>query len=65
MFRDLIDSYRRQAAQHEADADELESGRWRIGHQDGDQSGLIAAFKRSLAGRLLGFANAYERLDDR
>ena len=31
MFQELIDDYRRQAAQYIADAIELESGRWRPG----------------------------------
>jgi hypothetical protein len=29
MFRQLINSYRAKANEHLADADELESGRWR------------------------------------
>lgn len=64
MFRELIDGYRAKAREQSADADELERGSWRIGNQDGDQSGAIAAFKRSLAGRLLGLADAYEYLED-
>jgi hypothetical protein len=36
MFQELIDDYRRQAAQYIADALELESGRWRATDQEGD-----------------------------
>jgi hypothetical protein len=64
MFRKLIDGYRNQAAQQLSDAEELESGRWRIGNQDGDQSSSIASNKRGLAARLLGLSKAYEDLDD-
>ena len=64
VFRDLIDSYRRQAAQQLVDAAELASGSWRIGNQDGDQSDAIASSKRGLAARLFGLAKAYEDLDD-
>jgi hypothetical protein len=64
MFRKLIDDYRSKAAQQLADADELESGRWRIGNQDGDQSSSTASSKRGLAARLLGLSKAYEDLDD-
>lgn len=64
MFRQLINSYRAKADEQLADADELESGRWRWGNQDGDQSGELAASKRGLAARLLGLANAYEERDD-
>jgi hypothetical protein len=64
MFRKLIDDYRNQAAQQISDAEELESGRWRIGNQDGDQSSSIASSKRSLAARLLGLGKAYEDLDE-
>jgi hypothetical protein len=64
MFRKLIDDYRSQAAQQLSDAEELESGRSRIGNQDGDQSSSTASSKRSLAARLLGLSKAYEDLDD-
>jgi hypothetical protein len=64
MFRKLIDNYRNQAAQQLSDAEELESGRWRIGNQYGDQSSSTASGKRSLAARLLGLSKAYEDLDD-
>jgi hypothetical protein len=64
MFRRLIDDYRKQAAQQISDAEELESGRWRIGNQDGDQSTSLASSKRNLAGRLLGLSNAYEEFDE-
>jgi hypothetical protein len=64
MFRKLIDDYRKQAAEQISDAEELESGRWRIWNQDGDQSGSTASSKRSLAARLLGFSKAYEDLDE-
>jgi hypothetical protein len=63
MFRKLIDDYRNQAAQQLSDAEELESGLWRIGNQDGDQSSGTARSKRSLAARLLGLSKAYEDLD--
>ena len=63
MFRSLIDDYRRQAAEQISDAEELESGRWRLFNQHGDQSSNTAANKRSLAARLLGLSNAYEDLD--
>jgi hypothetical protein len=64
VFRNLIDDYRRQAKQQLSDAEELESGRWRIGNQDGDQSSSAATNKRGLAERLLGISKAYEDLDD-
>ena len=64
MFRKLTDDYRSQAAQQLSDAEELESGRWRIGNQDGDQSSSTASSKRSLAARLFGLSKAYEDLDD-
>jgi hypothetical protein len=64
MFRKLIDGYRNQAAQQLSDAEELESGQWRVGDQDGDQSSSTATSKRSLAARLLGLSNAYEGLDE-
>lgn len=63
MFRSLIDDYRKQAAQQISDALELESGRWRLFNQYGDQSSNIASGKRSLAARLLGLSRAYEDLD--
>ena len=63
MYRELIDEYRRKAKEQLADATELASGAWRIRDQDGDQSSIVAAFKRSLAGRLLGLADAYEKRD--
>ena len=49
MFQELIDDYRRQAAQYIADALELESGRWRAGDREGGQSMATAARKRGLA----------------
>ena len=64
MFRKLIDDYRNQAAQQLSDAEELESGRWRIGNQDGDQSRSTAQSKRRLAARLFGLSKAYEDLDN-
>jgi hypothetical protein len=64
MFRKLIDDYRNQAAQQLSDAEELESGRWRLRNQDGDQSSSTASRKRSLAARLLSLSKAYEDLDD-
>jgi hypothetical protein len=63
MFRELIDGYRRLAKQQLEDADELESGRWRIGGRDGDESESLASNKRSLAARLLGLGRAYEEYD--
>jgi hypothetical protein len=57
MFQELIDDYRRQAAQYIADALELESG---------DQEGrtrATAARKRGLAAMLFGLADAYEEQD--
>jgi hypothetical protein len=65
MFRDLIDSYRTKAAEQLDDVRELESGRWWMFSQDGDQSSAIVEEKRGLAARLLGLAKAYEDLDDR
>jgi hypothetical protein len=56
MFQELIDDYRRQAAQYIADALELESGRWRASDQE-------AARKRGLAAMLFGLADAYEEQD--
>ena len=58
MFQELIDDYRRQAAQYIADALELESG-----DQEGDQSRATAAHKRGLAAMLFGLADAYEEQD--
>jgi hypothetical protein len=63
MFQELIDDYRRQAAQYIADALELESFRWRAGDQEGDQSMATAARKRGLAAMLFGLADAYEEQD--
>jgi hypothetical protein len=64
MFRRLIDDYRRQAAQQSSDADEMESGRWRVGNLlGGDETDDVARQKRSLAARLLGLAAAYEKHD--
>jgi len=63
MFQELIDDYRRQAAQYIADALELESGRWRAGDQEGDQTMATAASKRGLAAMLFGLADAYEEQD--
>jgi hypothetical protein len=56
MFHELIDDYRRQAAQYIADALELESGR-------GDQSVATAARKRGLAAMLFELADDYEERD--
>jgi hypothetical protein len=64
MFRKLSDDYRSQAAQQISDAEELESGRWRIRDQDGDQSSSTASSKRSLAARLLGLSKAYKEIED-
>ena len=58
MFQELIDDYRRQAAQYIADALELESG-----DQVGDRSMATAARKRGLAAMLFGLADAYEEQD--
>lgn len=63
MFQELTNDYRRQAKQQLDDVAQLASGAWRIFDQSGDQSGVVAAFKRALAGRLLGLADAYEELD--
>jgi hypothetical protein len=60
MFQELIDDYRRQAAQYIADAIELESPRSHVGDKDGDQSADNAARKRGLAAMLFELANAYE-----
>jgi hypothetical protein len=61
MFQELIDDYRRQAAQFMADALELESGGRRPGEQDEDRA--AAARKRGLAVMLFGLAEAYEEQD--
>jgi hypothetical protein len=62
MFRWLIDDYRRQAKEQSADADEMESGRWRIVDMlRGDETQHVAKQKRSLAARLRALADAYER----
>jgi len=63
MFQELIDDYRRQAAQYIADALELESDRWRATDQEGDQTMATAARKRGLAAMLFGLADAYEEQD--
>ena len=63
MFQELIDDYRRQAAQYIADALELESGRWRASDQEGGQTMATAAHKRGLAAMLFGLADAYEEQD--
>jgi len=60
MFQELIDDYRRQARQYIADALELESGRWRVRDQDGDQSTATALRKRAMAAMLNRLAEAYE-----
>ena len=59
MFQELIDDFRRQAAQYIADALEIEAG----GNQDGVQSAATAASKRGLAAMLFGLADAYEEQD--
>ncbi|WP_439392262.1 hypothetical protein ACRQ5Q_21665 [Bradyrhizobium sp. PMVTL-01] len=61
MFQELIDDYRRQAAQYIADALKLESTP--RPHQDGDQSVATAARKRGLAAMLFEMADAYEEQD--
>jgi len=59
------DDYRRQAEQQSADADELESGRWRWGNVGGqDESASLAKRKRGLAAKLFGLAAAYDDDDD-
>ena len=63
MFQELIDDYRRQAAQYIADAIELESGRRDAGDQNGDRSVATAARKRGLAAMVFGLADAYEEQD--
>jgi hypothetical protein len=51
------DDYRRRAKQQLSDAEELESGRWRVGNVGGDdESESIAKRKRGLAAKLLGLA---------
>jgi hypothetical protein len=62
MFQELIDDYRRQAAQYIADAIELESGRRRASDQEG-RTRATAARKRGLAAMLFGLADAYEEQD--
>jgi len=62
MFQAIIEQYRRLAGQHLSDAEDLESGRWRIGDRDGDRSHEVAGQKRGLAARLLGLAKVYEDL---
>jgi hypothetical protein len=59
MFQELIDDYRRQAAQYIADAIEIEAGRRLVG----DQSSATAASKRGLAAMLRELADGYEALD--
>jgi hypothetical protein len=59
MFQELIDDYRRQAAQYLADAIEIEAGRRLVG----DQSSATAANKRGLAAMLLQLADGYEALE--
>jgi hypothetical protein len=55
------DGYRRRAAQHLSDADELESGRWRWGSVGGeDESVSLAKQKRGWAAKLFGLAAAYD-----
>ncbi len=63
MFQELIDDYRRQAAQYIADALAIEAGRGRLDNQYGDHSAATAASKRGLAAMLFGLADAYERQD--
>jgi hypothetical protein len=64
MFRWLIEDYRRQADQQSADADEMDRGRWRIVDMfRGDETKHVSEQKRSLAARLRGLADAYERHD--
>lgn len=63
MFQELIDDYRRQAAQYIADAIEIEAGRWRSDNQGGVQSAATAASKRGLAAMLFELADAYEEQD--
>ncbi|WP_024518891.1 hypothetical protein [Bradyrhizobium sp. Tv2a-2] len=63
MFQELIDDYRRQAAQFMADALELESGLGRLDDQDRDRSAAAVARKRGLAQMLFGLAEAYEEED--
>jgi hypothetical protein len=59
MFQELIDDYRRQAAQYIADAHALESERTRS--ETAIQ--MSVAHKRGLAAMLLVLANAYEEQD--
>jgi hypothetical protein len=61
MFRHIIDAYRRMAKQQLEDADEMESGRWRVVDLNrGDETREVVTRKRSLASRLLALAGAYE-----
>jgi len=59
------DDYRKQKAQMESDADDLESGRWRIGSifsgRYVDESDDLAADKRNRAGLLGKIIAAFER----
>jgi hypothetical protein len=51
------DEYRRKAKEQTADAEELESGRWRWGNVGGvDESESLAKRKRGLAAKLFGLA---------
>ena len=62
MFRHIIDEYRRTARQQLKDADEMESGRWRVfDFNRGDETREVVTRKRSLASRLLALAGAYEK----
>jgi hypothetical protein len=55
------DDYRRQAAQHVSEAEELESGRSRRGNVGGsDESESWAKRKRGIAAKLRGLASANE-----
>ena len=62
MFQELIDDYRRQAAQYVADAIEMESGRL-AGDKEADEPMATAAQKRGHAAMLFGLADAYEQQD--
>lgn len=61
MFQELIDDYRRQAAQYIADALDIEAGR--TGSEISVQISVAAARKRGLAAMLLGLADEYEQLE--
>jgi hypothetical protein len=62
MFRHIVDEYRRRAKQQSEDADEMESGRWRVGDLNrGDETRDSVAQKRSLAEKLLTLATGYEK----